>query len=69
MQAKVIRRSAINLDPKSGLVRLDGIIIARRVVANGKTYLEFKDNDRIRSSCRDTCLVQVALEDLAQACK
>ena len=45
-----------------GLVKVDGIAAFKRVERDGRIYLQFCDNDRLRASCRGTRLVEVPLE-------
>jgi hypothetical protein len=44
-----------------GLVKLDGIVILRRVEHNGKLYLQFCDSDRMRSQLRKTRFVEIPI--------
>lgn len=45
-----------------GSVRLDGMMVCRRVVHEGQVFLQFKDYDRMRSQCRGTRLIEIPLE-------
>ena len=60
---KTLDRTAVNIDVLSGLVRIDGIIACKKVIRNGVVYLQFKDGDRLRSSCRKCNLVEIALDE------
>lgn len=52
---------------EDGLVRLDGIAIARRVCRNGKVFLSFMDRDRMRSNLRKTPHVEIPLDVFSKA--
>jgi hypothetical protein len=49
-----------------GLIRIDGIPAFRKVIKDGKTYLQFQDADRVRIQCRGTKLVEVPLDVLVK---
>jgi hypothetical protein len=57
----------LRIDPLTSLVRIDGIILCKRVVRCGVVYLQFKDGDRMRSTCRGTQFVEIPLEAFNQA--
>ncbi len=57
--------ATVKVEP-GGLVRIDGIVIGRRVERAGRVYLQFCDGDRLRASCRGTRFVEVPLESLAK---
>lgn len=66
--SRAVGKDAVNIDPISGIIRIDQIIVGRRIVnPNGETYLQFKDRDKLRSNCRGDCLVEVRLIDLVAA--
>lgn len=46
----------------TGLVRIDGVAICRRLVHGGIVCLQFADRDKLRSRARGTRLVLVPLE-------
>lgn len=48
---------------KGKLVRIDGIPICKLVSIDGVPHLEFKDQDRMRSDCRGSCFVTIAVAD------
>lgn len=48
----------------TGLIRIDGITVFRKVVREGIIYIEFCDNDRMRTKCRGTRFVEVPLSVL-----
>ena len=48
----------------NGLVRIDGITVFRKVVREGIIYIEFCDNDRMRTKCRGSRFVEVPLSVL-----
>lgn len=41
------------------MVRLDGISLCRRVIRDGVVYLQFRDNNRERTVCRGTPIVEI----------
>lgn len=49
-----------------GLLRIDGIPICRVIQKDEKLFLQFKDQDRMRSSCRGSCFVEIELVDFEQ---
>jgi len=49
-----------------GLVKLDGIAVLRKVEHDGKLYLQFCDNDRMRSQLRKTRYVEIPLEKFVE---
>ncbi|MCJ7533192.1 MAG: hypothetical protein MUO64_19495 [Anaerolineales bacterium] len=57
----------LKIDPITSLVRVDGIILCKRVERCGVVYLQFKDGDRLRSQCRGTAFVEVPLEAFENA--
>ena len=63
MTSKIIGRSSVKIDPISGLIRIDGIIVCKKVTIDGRTFLQFKDSDRMRASCRKSALVELPLAD------
>ncbi len=65
MTPKLVSQPAVTIDPCTGLVRVDNIIICKKVVRDGITFLQFKDGDRLRSQCRKANLVEIALADFA----
>ena len=66
MTAKIVDKHSVTIDPVTGLVRVDAIIICKSIKRDGKTYLQFKDGDRLRSNCRKTCLVEIELGMFAE---
>jgi hypothetical protein len=61
--------SKITIAPDTSIVRIDGIILCKRIVRDGKVILQFKDGDRIRSRCRNTPFVEIPLDAFAEALK
>jgi hypothetical protein len=53
---------SLKIDPVTSLVRVDGVILCKRVVRCGQVVLQFKDGDRMRSQCRGTAFIEVPLE-------
>lgn len=51
----------ITIDPDTSLVRIDGIILCKKVEKCGEVYLQFKDGDRLRSRCRGTSFVEIPI--------
>jgi hypothetical protein len=63
MKVKVDEEAkTIKIDPVTDLVRVDGVIVCKRVIRCGRPVLQFKDGDRLRSSCRGTAFIEVPLE-------
>jgi hypothetical protein len=52
----------VKVDPITSIVRVDGVILCKRVVRCGAIYLQFKDGDRLRSNCRGTQFIEVPLD-------
>lgn len=48
----------------NGLVRLDGVILFRKVIRDGILHLQFVDNDRMRIQCRGARHIEVPLNML-----
>lgn len=70
MNAKVDETGkTIKIDPVTFLVRADGITLFKRIVRDGKVYLQFKDRDGIRANCRGTYFVEIPLDVFAEALK
>jgi len=68
MHAKTIDRKCIDIDTITGLICIDGIIACKKVLrGGGKTYLQFKDGDRLRSNCRTCNLVEIPLDEFIVA--
>lgn len=67
MPSKIITQSSVKIDKISGLVRVDGIIVCKKVILDGRTYLQFKDKDRPRGRCRGTTVVEIRLSDFYSA--
>jgi hypothetical protein len=68
MKTKLAECGNVKIDPTTGLVRVDGIIVGRRVLKeDGKVALQFKDGDHIRSNCRGTMFVEICLDDFLYA--
>ena len=63
-QAKTIR-----IDPNTLLVRVDGIILFRRVLRDSGVILQFKDSDRLRSRRRGTEYVEIPLSAFVDTLK
>lgn len=49
-----------------GLIKVDGVPAFKRINRNGIIFLQFRDNDRMRSSCRGTLYVEVPLAVLCE---
>lgn len=47
-----------------GLVKLDGVILFRAVMHDGKMHLQFIDHDRMRVRCRGSKFVEIPLDIL-----
>lgn len=62
-----LKGETIRIDPDTQLVRVDGIILFRRINRCGVVTLQFKDGDRMRSRARGTQFVEVPLEAFNQA--
>jgi len=52
----------MKLNPDSGMVRVDGIPLCRRVVRRDGVYLQFADRDRQRTRIRGTRYIEVRLD-------
>jgi hypothetical protein len=52
----------VKIDYITHIVRVDGIILCKRIVREGVVFLQFKDGDRMRSHQRGTAFVEVPLE-------
>jgi hypothetical protein len=52
----------VKVDPITSIVRVDGVILCKRIIRSGVTYLQFKDGDRLRSNCRGTQFIEVPLD-------
>lgn len=48
----------------TGLVRLDGVILFRKVIRDGILHLQFVDNDRMRIQCRGARHLEIPLNTL-----
>lgn len=59
--SKVDERGELVKIADDGLVKLDGITISRKVIRDGKVYLQFRDSDRMRSQLRKTCFVEIPI--------
>lgn len=66
MTAKQATQADIKIDPVTGLIRVDCVIVGKIIKRDGCTYLQFKDRDEMRSNCRKTCLVEIELEMFAK---
>ena len=49
-----------------GIVRVDGAAVFKRVELDGVIYLEFVDRDRMRSKCRGSKFIKIALTELVK---
>lgn len=49
-----------------GLTKIDGVPAFKRIVRDGIIFLQFRDNDRMRSSCRGTIYIEVPLTVLCE---
>lgn len=49
-----------------GMLRVDGIPIGKVFCCDGVIVLQFCDGDRMRSNCRGSRLVEVALSDFLE---
>lgn len=67
MPPKVDEQGKLLTIRDDGLVRLDGIAIARRVCRGGKVFLSFIDRDRMRSNLRKTPYVEIPLDVFSKA--
>lgn len=63
------RASKVRIDPDSALVRVDGVILFKRILRDAKVVLQFKDSDRLRSRNRGTAFIEVPLEAFVEALK
>jgi hypothetical protein len=61
------KAKCLQVDAMTHLVRVDGIIVCKRIRRAGQVYLQFKDGDRMRSTCRGTQFVEVPLEAFKDA--
>jgi hypothetical protein len=61
------KAQSVHADPETHIVRVDGIILCKRVTRAGKVVLQFKDGDRMRSQCRGTAFVEVPLDAFREA--
>jgi len=52
----------VSIDPASGLVRIDGFPVFKVVVRSDGIFVQFADNDRMRSNYRGTRFIEVPLE-------
>jgi hypothetical protein len=64
LQAKTVR-----IDPETSLVRVDGIILFKRVLKESGIFLQFKDSDRLRSRRRGTEFVEIPLSAFVDTLK
>lgn len=56
--------SCINIDPASGLVRVDGIPVFKVLAVGNEIRIQFLDGSKLRSQFRGTQLVEVPLSTL-----
>lgn len=56
----------MRIDPCSGLIRVDGLILCKKVIRNGVTFLQFKDKDNLRSQCQGRTLIEISLVELTE---
>ena len=61
---KKITRESVKIDPSGGMIRIDGLILCKKVIRNGEIWLQFKDRDAVRSNCRHACLIEISLDEL-----
>ena len=54
----------VNVDPTTGLVRIDGVPVFKVFTVNNTLKLQFKDSDKLRSKYRGTDLIEVSLSCL-----
>jgi hypothetical protein len=66
MEYKTLVQRNVAIHPQTQIIRLDGVILGKRIVRDGKVFLQVKDGDRVRSECRGTCFVEISLDELAQ---
>jgi hypothetical protein len=45
----------------TGLVRIDGVIVFRKVIRDGILHLQFVDKDRMRNQCRGAERIEIPL--------
>lgn len=64
-----VEAKTVKIDPNTSLVRVDGIILFRRVLRDSGVILQFKDSDRLRSRRRGTEYVEVPLEAFVDTLK
>jgi len=57
----------VKIDLVSQLVRVDGIILFKRIFRDGQVWLQFKDSDRLRSRNRGTAYIEVPLLAFVEA--
>lgn len=54
---------------EDGLTKVDGIPAFRRIVRDGRIYLQFRDRDSMRSSCRGSIYAEIPLDVLVELLK
>jgi len=59
--SKIDERGELVKIADDGLVKLDGVTMFRKVMRDGKLYLQFRDSDRMRSQLRKTCYVEIPI--------
>jgi len=58
----------VRIDPDSKLVRVDGVILFKRIIKpDGSIVLQCKDSDRLRSDKRGTALIEIPLDKFVEA--
>ena len=62
-----VSAKTVRVDPNTELVRVDGIILFRRILRDNGVILQFKDSDRLRSRRRGTEYVEIPLESFVGA--
>lgn len=46
------------------LIKVDGVVLGKRVTEGNVTYIEIKDDDRLRSMLRGTSFVRIPLSEI-----
>jgi hypothetical protein len=53
--------ATVRIDQDSQLVRVDGVVLFKRLFRDGQIFLQCKDSDRLRSRNRGTAFIEVPL--------
>ena len=61
------RCQCVSIQPVNGLVRIDGMPLCQIVVqGDGKTWLRFRDRDRIRNRQRGSEYIEIPLSEFVK---